>query len=215
MIHRIAAAPVALVILSGAVLAQEDRPMVGVSVEGTVVEIDVDLAAEACGLEAEVLLAEWETLGTELSTMADTSVQADATDLAPAVEVDTQMDSVVDGPAVTDGADATHEAGGEAAVDLASDGEAGVAEGEATAGTDTEPGSEPEVPSDGTMDAGVEATAEADIEAGSDDGAAVAEAGEDAGAMPATPTEGTVLSKAAVCEISRESADSLGIAVPG
>ena len=235
MSHRIAVAPLALLALSGAALAQDNPRTVGVGVDGTVVEVPVELAAQACGIDAERLLAEWEALGTELSTMADTSVQADATDLAPEVAVDTPMDSSIDGLTVTDGADATSSAEGGAAQDVASDVNAGTDGAAATAtddavsevqqtAADTEPGTEPEVPTDGTMDAGVEATAEAGAE-GDDPATAdaatsqeVAAAGteQEAGAGgPATPTEGTTLSKSAVCEVSRETADSLGIALPG
>ncbi len=235
MPHRIAAGPVAtavaLVLLPAAAPAQDNPRTVGVSVDGIVVEVPADVAAQACGVDAETLLAQWEGLGTELQTMADTSVAADATDLAPEVAGDTQMDSVLDGQTVADGADATHEADGEAATDLASDVSAGAAGGAAdaagaaatpTASTqDTEPGAEPAVPADGSMDAGVEAAAGA---AGDDPATAdaatteeVAAAGTGQGATdgPGTPTEGTLLSKAAVCEVSRETADGLGIALPG
>lgn len=246
MSHRLAAAPLALIVLSGAALAQDDPQTVGVSVDGAVVEVPVDLAAEACGLDAETLLAEWGALDTELTTMADTSVGVDATDLAPEVAVDTPMDSVLDGESVADGADATHEVDGDSAPDMASDvnaaegatgadtaeaeGSAEVAAGDAgdavsTASTeDTQPGSEPEVPADGSMDAGVEVTADAGGATGDDPATADAATSEEvaAGALeqeatggPATPTEGTTLSKAAVCEVSREKAEPLGIAVPG
>ncbi|WP_246849682.1 hypothetical protein [Rubellimicrobium arenae] len=235
MSYRIAVAPLALLALSSAAWAQDDPQTVGVSVDGTVVEIPVEQAAQACGVDAETLLAEWNALGTEISTMADTSVQADATDLAPEVAVDTPMDAAIDGQTVTDGADATSEADGSAAQDVASDVNA-VTEGatapaaEGTPGTisdvqataaDTEPGTTPDVPADGTMDAGVEAMA--DSSATGDDPATadaatsreVASAGsEDEGGMPSTPTEGTTLSKSAVCEVSRDTAASLGIAVP-
>jgi len=233
MSHRIAAAPLALLVLSSAALAQDDPRTVGVAVEGTVVEIPVDLAAQACGLDAETLLAEWGALGSELATMADTSVQADATDLAPEVAVDTPMDSAIDGQTVADGADATNEADGSAAQDLASDvnatpeGAAGsTAEGSVsdvqTTAAGTEPGTEPGVPVDGTMDAGVELTADASAtgddpatadEATSQEVAAGTEQVADGG--PATPTQGTALSKSAVCEVSRDTANSLGIALPG
>lgn len=228
MSHRRVAAPMALILLSGAALAQDDAPLVGVSVEGTVVEVAVEAAAEACGLEAEALLAEWESLGTEIETMADTSVRADATDLAPAVEVDTAMDAAIDGETVADGADATHERDGEAAQDLASDLEGGAAEGGGAdgigEGADGEPAPEAGVPADGSMDAGVEVAegtasegddpASADL-AGSAEVAAAGTGQEEAAGGPATPTSGTVLSKAAVCEISRETAESLGLDVPG
>lgn len=193
-------APAALLILSGAALAQDDPRTVGVSVDGDVVEVPVDLAARACGVDAETLLAEWEALGTDLSTMADTSVQADATDLAPEVAVDTPMDSAIDGQTVADGADATHGTGGEAAPDVASD---------ATVSGVTPTAAEA-LPEEGTMDAGTEATADAATEAE----VAAAGTGEAAGG-PATPTAGTTLSKSAVCEVSGDAADSLGIAVPG
>ena len=65
---------------------QDDPQTVGISVAGTVVEVAVDVAAEACGVDQETLLADWEALGTVMSTMADTKVAADATDLAPAME---------------------------------------------------------------------------------------------------------------------------------
>lgn len=158
-----AAAPAALILLAGAAVAQDDPQTVGVSVAGSVVEVPVDVAAEACGVDAGTLLAEWETLGTELSTMADTTVAADATDISPDVAADTAMDAAIDGETPTDGADATHQADGAAAADVASDAEAGAAE---------------------------------------------------AGG-PGTPTEGTGLAKAAVCEVSQETADAMGIAAPG
>jgi len=237
MAHRLAGAPLALLVLSGAAMAQDNPRTVGVSVDGAVVEVPVELAAQACGMDEETLLAEWDALGTELSTMADTSVQADATDLAPEVAADTPMDSAIDGQTVTDGADATGEADGSPAQDVASDVNAGTSEttpsAEVTAdggaavsdvqttAADTEPGSEPGVPIDGTMDAGVET---ADVGAEGDDPAtadlatseevAAAEPGPEGGAM-ATPTEGTTLSKSAVCEVSQETATSLGIALPG
>ena len=226
MSHRIAAAPLALLALTGAALAQDDPRTVGVAVEGTVVEIPVDLAAQACGLDAGTLLAEWDALGSELSTMADTSVQADATDLAPEVAVDTPMDSAIDGQTVADGADATHGADGGAAQDLASDVDTGT-EGPAAGGTasevqataaDTDPGTEPGVPADGTMDAGVEPMAHAGDDPATADAATsreLAGTGPEANGGPATPTEGTTLSKSAVCEVSRETAASLGIATPG
>ncbi|HVG48684.1 MAG TPA: hypothetical protein VM899_11185 [Rubellimicrobium sp.] len=236
MVHRIVVAPLALLALSGGALAQDNPRTVGIGVEGTVVEVPVEIAAQACGIDAETLLAEWEGLGAELSTMADTSVQADATDLAPEVAVDTPMDSAIDGVTVTDGADAVAEASGAAAPDVASDVNAGTgSSGNATAAgsealsdvqttaADTQPGSEPEVPADGTMDAGVEAAADAGA-AGDDPATAdvatseeLAAAGteQEAQSGPATPTEGTMLSKSAVCEVSQDTADSLGIAVPG
>ena len=197
------------------------------------------------------MLAEWEALGTELDTMADTSVRADATDLAPDVGVDTQMDSVLDGQTVTDGADATHEADAAPAQDLASDVNSGTEGGTTASGNtdvagaattdgapdaapqdmvdgvdptivDTEPGSEPEVPVDGSMDAGVEPSADEDL-TGDDpataDVATLEEAAsgseQEVAGGPATPTVGTDLRKAAVCEISQETATSLGIALPG
>ena len=235
MFIRNVAAPLTLIVLSGGALAQDNPQTVGVSVEGTVVEIPVDLAAQACGIDAETLLAEWDALGTEIGTMAETSVQADATDLAPEVAVDTPMDSAIDGETVADGADSTHGTDGEAAQDIASDvnagsggdmadvsGVAAVSDVQATA-ADTEPGAVLEVPMDGSMDAGVEVTAQsgatgddpatADVATASE--AASAGTAQEATGGPATPTEGTTLSKAAVCQVSEETADALGIAMPG
>lgn len=199
MRHHIAAAPLALLLATGTTLAQDDPQTVGISVEGAVVEVALALAAEACGMDSAALLAEWKALGADIETMADTSVAADATDLAPEVAVDTPMDSTLDGVSVSDGADATHDVDGGAAPDLASDDGAGtVSEVDLTA-ADSEAGPTPGVPADGTMDAGAEVAS-----LGAGDGSGT-------GGGPATPTEGTGLSKAAVCEISRATADSLGI----
>jgi hypothetical protein len=87
---------------------------------------------------------------------------------------------------------------------------------------DTEPGSEPDVPADGSMDAGVEFAAEAGS-TGDDpataDVATIEEAAagteQDVAGGPTTPTVGSDLRKAAVCEISQETATSLGISLPG
>jgi hypothetical protein len=154
MPYRFAAGPAVLVLLGGPALAQDDPQTVGVSVAGTVVEVPVEVAARACGVDAGTLLAEWEDLDTEMSTMADTTVAADATDLAPEVAADTALDATIDGVTPADGADATHEA--------------------AAAGT-----------------------------------------GQEATEGPAPPTEGTTLSKAAVCEVSQETAAEAGIPAPG
>lgn len=231
MSHRIAAA---LILWPSLALAQDNPRTVGISVDGTVVEVPVEQAAEACGGDAEALLSQWEALGMELSTMADTSVTANATDLAPEAGADTPMDSVLDGETVADGADAMNEADGDVAQDLASDvnaGEATDATAEGAGGTeagtdvtaaDTEPGSEPGVPADGSMDAGVEATADASAtgdnpgtaDAATSEEVAAAGTNQDATEAPATPTEGTPVSKAAVCEVSQETADALGIVLP-
>lgn len=186
MPHRLKAAPVALILLSGAALAQDDPRTVGVSVAGTVVEVPVEVAAEACGIDAGTLLAEWEGMGADISTMARTSVTADATDLSPEVAADTPMDATRDGVTVADGADATADAGGEEAPDVASDGVTG---------------------SQGDV-GGVAADAGAGAAAG-------AAAGEDEAAGMATPTEGTALAKAAVCEVGQATADELGIVAGG
>jgi fermentation-respiration switch protein FrsA (DUF1100 family) len=153
-----------------AALAQDNPDTVGVSVDGTVIEVPFDLAVEACGIDAEALRAEWAFLGTEVGTMADTSVNADATDLAPEVAVDTPMDSTIDGVSVADGADATHDSSGNPATDVASDGPSGLGTDAASSPT-------------------------------SNDG-------------PATPTEGTIQSKAAVCEVGMDTATALGLIAP-
>ena len=141
MSHRLAMStlvlPTVFAVLAGVAgpaLAQNDPQLVGVSVAGTVVEIPVDVAAEACGVDAETLLADWEALGIEMSTMADTSVTADATDLAPAVEADTAMDAAIDGESPADGADATNSETGDVAADVNSD----ATEGANMAGDGTE-----------------------------------------------------------------------------
>ncbi|TNC51202.1 hypothetical protein FHG66_06560 [Rubellimicrobium rubrum] len=128
----------ALLLPLTAARAQGNPDTVGVSVDGTVMEVPFDLAVEACGIDAETLRAEWASLGTEVGTMADTSVNADATDLAPEVAVDTPMDSTIDGVSVADGADATHDSSGDPAPDVASDGPSGQ-------GTADEPASDPAV----------------------------------------------------------------------
>ena len=50
MTYRIAATPLTIVLWTGATLAQDNSQTVGVSVDGTVVEIALDVAAEACGI---------------------------------------------------------------------------------------------------------------------------------------------------------------------
>lgn len=221
MSYRIAAA---LMLLPGAALAQDDPRTVGVSVDGVVVEVAVERAAAACGVDAETLLADWAQIGTEQATMADTSVAADATDLAPEVVADTPMDSVIDGETVADGADATHETSGgatEAATDVASDaGQAGDADsapatagaaGEGAAAASADAGAGPEATVEpGSQEASTEAAGTGDAAE-----AATADAGPAAEGEPATPTEGTTLSKAAVCEISADTAAEHGIPVSG
>ena len=97
MSHRLTvAACLALPLLAGTAWAQDAPQTVGIGVEGTVVEVPVDLAARACGVSAETLLQQWEELDTQMATMAATSVAADATDLAPvASPEDTQRASGV------------------------------------------------------------------------------------------------------------------------
>ena len=92
------AAVLALPLLAGTARAQDAPPpqSVGVSVDGTVVEVPVDQAARACGVSAETLLEQWRQLDTQMATMAATSVAADATDLAPVASPgDTQKASGV------------------------------------------------------------------------------------------------------------------------
>ncbi len=81
----------ALLLGPSAALAQDEPATVGVSVSGVVVEAPVEAAAIACGVDAKTLLAEWEQIGTELSTIANTAVRADTIDLAPGVAAGTPM----------------------------------------------------------------------------------------------------------------------------
>lgn len=220
MSYRIAAA---LMLLPGAALAQDDPRTVGVSVNGTLVEVPAEQAAAACGVDAETLLAEWAQIGTEQATMANTSVAADATDLAPEVAADTPLDAAIDGESVADGADATHGTSGGAsgtATDVASDaGEAGDADGPAATASAAGEGA---AAASADAGAGPEATAEpgsqeaaAGTGAGTGAGTATADAGTAAEGGPATPTEGTTLSKAAVCEVSEDTAAEHGIPTSG
>ena len=169
---KLACTSLVLLLPVTAVLAQDNPDTVGVSVDGTVIEVPFDLAAEACGIDAETLRAQWASLGIGVGTMADTSVNADAADLAPEVAVDTPMDSTIDGVSVGDGADATHDSTGDPATDVASD-------GPSSSGTVDDASSSPAV----------------------NDG-------------PATPTEGTIRSKAAVCEVGMDTATALGLIAP-
>lgn len=161
MSQRFITAALATLLMAGSALAQGDPQSVGVAVDGTVVEVPVDLAAKACGVSAETLLAQWKQLDTQTATMANTSVAADATDLAPvAAPDDTQKQAGV-------GADAAETAG-----------------------------------------SGPVASAAAP------DASAAANP-QDALDQTAAPTEGTALSKAAVCEIDAQKAGELGIKTPG
>lgn len=202
MSHRLTiVAPIALTLLGGAAWSQTDPQTVGVSVDGTVVEVPVDLAAQACGISAETLLEQWEQLDTQMSTMADTTVAADATDLAPVASSEsTQKAAGV---------------GGEAA------------QGSGEEGTDTMAGAG-KGPASGTpadSAANTDTADAADAVAGGGDFAPVVAAAapqasaaanpQDALDETAAPTEGTALSKAAVCEIDAQKAAGLGIKAPG
>lgn len=192
-------APIALSLLGAGAWAQTDPQLIGISVEGTVVEVPVDLAAQACGISAETLLEQWQQLDTQMSTMADTSVTADATDLAPVASPDD-----------------TQKAAGVGAE------EASDAEAAGTAVTaDAEAGSAPSEDSAAGMAAAPAAAASA---AGGELAPVVAAAAPEASAAAnpqdaldetAAATEGTALSKAAVCEIDAQKAAELGIETPG
>lgn len=191
MSYQLAAA---LVLLPGAVLAQDDPRTVGVSVDGVVIEAPVEVAAEACGVDAETLLAEWAQLDTEQSTMAETSVAADATDLAPGVAAGTPMDAGAEGGAGADRSEASHPAD----IDPPLDAAAAAAAGSTAAAPD-----------------GAASTESVVGEAASPDGVTPEEAaagtglgGPDGRAATGAPS----LSKAAVCEISAEAAAQAGIA---
>ena len=159
-------ASLALPLLMGMAWAQGDPQSVGVAVDGTVVEVPVDLAAKACGVSAETLLAQWKQLDTQTSTMANTSVAADAADLAPvAAPDDTQKQAGV-GADAAETKDAAHGDGNPVA---------------AAAAPQASAAANPQDALDGS----------------------------------AAPTEGTALSKAAVCEIDAQKAGALGIKVPG
>ena len=119
-----------------------------------------------CGLSAETLLAQWKQLDTQTSTMANTSVAADAADLAPvAAPDDTQKQAGV-GADAAETEDAAHGDGNPVA---------------AAAAPQASAAANPQDALDGS----------------------------------AAPTEGTALSKAAVCEIDAQKAGALGIKVPG
>ncbi|MBB1492508.1 MULTISPECIES: hypothetical protein [unclassified Paracoccus (in: a-proteobacteria)] len=182
------AACLALPLLTGTARAQDAPQKVGVSVEGAVVEVPVDLAAQACGVSAETLLDQWKQLDTQIATMAETSVAADATDLAPvASPEDTQKASGV-GP-----------------TDATSAGDAGTAGAgsESTAAAPAGSGAE----AAGTGDL-------APVVAAASPDASAAENPQKALDDSAAPTEGTALSKAAVCEIDAQKAAGLGIKAP-
>lgn len=186
MSHRLTiVASVALPLLAGTAWAQDDTHSVGISVDGTVVEVPVDLAAQACGVSAETLLEQWAQLGTQMSTMAATTAVADATDLAPvASPEDTQKASGVAEAAPGTGADGADAMAGSSA------GSAAGADAAASAG-DLAP-----------------------VVAAASPEASAAANPQDALGETAAPTEGTALSKAAVCEIDAQRAAELGIDVP-
>lgn len=193
MSYRIVAA---LVLLPGAVLAQDNPRTVGVSVDGAVTEAPVEVAAEACGIDAETLLAEWAQLDTEQSTMAETSVAADATDLAPGAAAGTPMNAGAEGGTGADRSEASHPAD----IDPPLDADAAAAAGSTAAAPD-----------------GAASTESVVGEAASPDGVTPEEAA--TGTGPGAPDERAAtgdpsLSKAAVCEISAEAAAQAGIAAP-
>lgn len=187
------AASLALPLLAGTAWGQSAPQTVGVGVNGTVVEVPVDLAARACGVSAETLLEQWEDLGTQMATMAATSVAADATDLAPvASPEDSQRASgvgPVDQPVPSADASGTEALAGTQATPSAGD-----QAGEAVAGEG------------GDLSPVVEAAAP---------DASAAENPQKALDGDAAPAEGTALSKAAVCRIDAARAAELGIETPG
>lgn len=196
MSHRLTiAASLALPLLAGTAWAQGDPQSVGVSVGGTVVEVPVDLAAQACGVSAETLLEQWEQLDTQMATMAETSVAADATDLAPvASPEDTQKASGV-GPTNTNATSAG---------DTGTAGAAGARSGSA-APTPAGRGSDAAAGASGDL---------APVVAAASPEASAAENPQEALDDTAAPTEGTALSKAAVCVIDAQKAAELGIRAP-
>lgn len=195
MSHRLTiAASLVLPLLAGAAWAQDASPpqSVGVSVDGTVVDVPVELAARACGVSAETLLDQWKQLDTQVATMAATSVAADATDLAPvASPEDAQRASGV-GPTEqpVPSADAS---GTEALAETQADSSAGSGTSEAVAGPSGD--LSPVVAA-----ASPEASAAENPQKALNEGAA--------------STEGTALSKAAVCQIDAAKAAEAGIRTP-
>ena len=196
MSHRlIIAASLALPLLAGAARAQDAAPpqSVGVSVDGVVVDVPVDLAARACGVSAGTLLDQWKQLDTQVATMAATSVAADATDLAPVASAEDPQRASGVGPTEqpVPSADAS---GTEALAQTQPAPSAGGGTGEAVAGTggDLSP-----------------------VVAAASPGASAAESPQQALGGGAAPTEGTALSKAAVCEIDAAKAAEAGIRTPG
>lgn len=189
MSHRLTiAACLALPLLAGTAWAQDAPQTVGVSVEGTVVEVPVDLAAQACGVSAETLLDQWKQLDTQIATMAETSVAADATDLAPVAS-----------------AEDTQKASGTGLADTASAGDAGMA-GAGPGMAAAPAGSGAEAAGGGDLAA---------VAAAASPEASAAENPQEALDDSAAATEGTALSKAAVCEIDGQKAARLGIEAPG
>lgn len=69
MSHRlIIATSLALPLLAGSVRAESDQQSVGISVGGTVVEVPVELATQACGINAETLIAQWDQRNIQIAT---------------------------------------------------------------------------------------------------------------------------------------------------
>lgn len=196
MSHRLTlAAALALPLLAGAAGAEPMPPSVGISVEGTVVAVPVDLAARACGISAETLQAQWAQLDRQMATMAATSVAADATDLAPVAAPEGSQKAAGVGPS------------DQAPASASADAAAGAAP--AAAGT-AAPASE----GAGRLPAAGAGGDLAPVVAAASPQASAAANPQDALGAQAAPTENTPLSKAAVCEITAQKAADLGIPTP-